>query len=141
MALSILIYLLSLVVSHPTHSWSVRGFLAEIYNISSCKEVWAPCIETVLWCIFIFLDSSRILGPWWKEPGNCNMIKPPPLYTFHFSFRGTKVKNYKDITQILFCFSLDTFTWQPDCIWSPAFYRSSCALKLHCHFNLDFLHV
>lgn len=114
--------------------------LPDICNVSSCKAVWAPCMETLLWYTFIFLDLSGILGHWWKESGKYNMMKPPPSYTFHFSFRRTEVRNYKDITQIPLYFSLNKFTWQPDCIWSPAFYRSSWALKLHCNFQLDFLH-
>lgn len=141
-ALSILLYcFLSLPqVSHPTQSWGVGQTLPEFYNVSSCKAVWAPCMETLLWYMFIFLDLSGILGAWWKEPGKYNMMKPPPSYTFHFRFRGTEMRNYKDITQIPLYFTLDKFTWQPDCVWSPAFYGSSWALKLHCNFQLDFPH-
>lgn len=139
-ALSILLYyLLSLPsVFYSTHSWSVGGTLPDVCNVSCCEAVWAPCMATLLWYIFISLDSSGILRPWWKETVKYNMMKAPPSYTFHFSFRGTEVRNYKDITQIPLYFSLDKFTWQPDCVWSPA--GSSWALKLHCNFQLDLLH-
>lgn len=44
-----------------------------------------------------------------------NRRKPPPSHTFHFSFRGTEARNYKDITQISLYFSIDKFAWQPEC--------------------------